>query len=145
MKLLKLLLVLGLLGMGYQWWSAHKRFNSVSAQPSPNGFIHAAMFDGAKRNTAVIYAPINCPSEVGQRADALEAELTRMGVPNVRSDSYSLNVPDPTPEENANIQRAVTLLNGQIPVVFVNGMGKSNPTAEEVRSEYERTKLSISR
>jgi hypothetical protein len=37
------------------------------------------------------------------------------------------------------MERAVDVLKGEIPAVFINGMGKSNPTAEEVAAEYQRT------
>jgi hypothetical protein len=42
-------------------------------------------------------------------------------------------------EERARIEHTVAVLNGDIPAVFVNGMGKSNPSAEEVAEVYRRT------
>jgi hypothetical protein len=36
--------------------------------------------------------------------------------------------------------RAVAILNGEIPAVFINGVGKANPSAEEVLAEFERTR-----
>lgn len=34
---------------------------------------------------------------------------------------------------------AAAIMEGEIPAVLINGMGKANPTAEEVAAEYERT------
>jgi hypothetical protein len=31
------------------------------------------------------------------------------------------------------------VLNGEIPVVIINGMAKANPTVDEVASEYRRS------
>lgn len=75
-----------------------------------------------------------------QRADALSERLNRLGIPNVRSASYSVNRNDPSAEQKAGLDRAVGVLNGEIPAVFVNGMAKANPSAEEVAAEYARTK-----
>ncbi len=35
-------------------------------------------------------------------------------------------------EQQAQLQRTVAVLNGGIPAVFFNGMGKANPTLDEV-------------
>lgn len=98
------------------------------------------MPDGAKANTVLILAPVDCPSDAAQRADALSEELARLGIPNIRSSSYSSNITDPTEEQKAGVERAVSVLNGEIPAVFINGMAKANPTVEEVAFEYERTR-----
>lgn len=138
----RLLFIAGLIGFAVFMWNRHNASAVAAqfAQDSPNGFISVIMPDGAAANSVVILAPVNCPSDGAQRADALASQLTGMGIPNVRSSSYTTNITDPSEEQRAAADRAVSVLNGQVPAVFINGMAKSNPTAEEVAAEYERTK-----
>lgn len=140
MKLLRLVIVVAGLWYGYQWWQERQLAEQTKLLTSANGFVPTAMSSSAKRNVVQILAPVNCPSEAAQRADALAAKLTQMGVPNERSSNYSLNINDPTAEQRAAIDRSVAVLNGDIPAVFVNGMGKANPSADEVLAEYQRTR-----
>lgn len=140
MNVIRLFIVIGALGFALHWWENHGASPSQADEASPNGFVSVAMPDGVPDNTVAIMAPLNCPSDAAQRADALASHLTQLGIPNTRSSSYSSSITEPTAEQRAAIERAVSVLNGEIPAVFVNGMGKSNPTAEEVAAEYERTR-----
>jgi hypothetical protein len=136
----KWLIVLAALGFGYHLWQqhqAHALMAGVSA--SPGGFVPTAMPDGVQPDTVLILAPVNCPSDAARRADALADELKRMGVPAVRGDRFALSVANPSDEQKAEADRAVAVLNGTIPAVFVNGMGKANPSAQEVADEWRRT------
>lgn len=139
MSIMRLLVIIGAVAFAVHWWNGRNEAAEMQALISPNGFVPAVMPDGATRNTVVILAPVNCPSEAAQRADALAMELSSRGIRNVRSSNYNVQISEPTKAENAGIKRAVSVLNGEIPAVFVNGMAKSNPTASEVASEYART------
>jgi hypothetical protein len=139
-RAIKLLVVAGAIWFAFHWWKGRGSEEAHPAQKSPNGFVSAVMPDGAKANTVLILAPVDCPSDAAQRADALSEELARLGIPNIRSSSYSSNITDPTEEQKAGVERAVSVLNGEIPAVFINGMAKANPTVEEVAFEYERTR-----
>jgi hypothetical protein len=132
------LLILGvvLIGAATYWWNGRVDMG----KPSVNGFIAVTMPDGAAPNTVVIFAPLNCPSDAAQRAAQLSEELTRQGIPNVRSNSFSADLVDPTREQRVGLERAVVVMNGAIPAVFVNGMARANPTADQVAAEYQRTK-----
>jgi hypothetical protein len=142
MSLLKILMVVGVLGFAYHSWNEHKQAKllAVQAQASPGGFIPAAMPNDAKPGTVLILAPLNCPSDAAQRADALAVRLDRMGIPTQRSNHFSANVTNPSEEETANLNRSASVLNGEIPAVFINGMAKANPSADEVAAEYRRAK-----
>lgn len=143
MGFVRLLILLGAAGLGYHLWQEHRAGGAgvaASAQDSPNGFIPAAMPSSARRNVVLIFAPVDCPSEAAQRADALASELTSRGIPNERSSSFSLTMNDPSAEERAAGERAVAVLRGEIPAVFLNGMGKANPSADEVAAEFHRTR-----
>ncbi len=140
LRLIQWVIVLAAAWYGYQWWQDYRSAEATKALATASGFVPAAMPSGARRNVVQILAPLNCPSEAAQRADALAAALTRMGVPNERTSNFSLNIDDPTAEQRAAVDRAVAVLNGEIPAVFVNGMGKANPSADEVLAEYQRTR-----
>jgi len=144
MKLIKFALILGVGYGGYLWWTGqdalHPFAAKITAEASPSGFLPVAMPDGAGDNTVVILAPLNCPSDAAVRADELSSRLTRLGIANVRQNRYQSSAVNATSEQRAALDRAVNVLNGEIPAVFINGMGKANPTTEEVAAEYERTR-----
>ena len=95
------------------------------------------MPDGAARDSVLILAPLNCPREGARRADALTQRLHELGIPAVRSNHYS--IARVTPDNAPNVNRAAEVLKSNvIPVVFVNGRAKANPTSDEVVAEYSR-------
>ena len=140
MGLAKLLVIVAVISLSLTWWQRHETRGSADPGPSPNGFVAVAMPDRAKANTVIILAPVNCPSVEARRADALAEQLDRLGIPHVRSSSYSTAIDNPTADQVAAMNRAVEVLNGDVPAVFVNGMAKANPSAADVVSEYERTR-----
>lgn len=134
----RMLVVGAMVGAGVYWWQG--RSDALAdAEPSPNGFVSVVMPDGVAANTVVILAPQNCPSDAAQRADALAAELGAKGIRTLRSSSYSSDIADPTDAQRQALERSVAVMRGTIPAVFVNGMGKANPTAEEVVAELRLT------
>lgn len=135
---LKILALAAVLGFAAHWWKTHDMPDVQAASDNPNGFVPVTMPDGAGSEAVIILAPLNCPSEAAQRADALADRLTQLGIPNVRSAHYSARFIDG--QDDAARQGSLAVLNGEIPAVFVHGMGKANPTAEEVAAEYERKK-----
>jgi hypothetical protein len=140
MNLVKILILIGIAGFVVHLWKNHEAQKLLTSELSPSGFIRVAMPDNAPNNSVIILAPVNCPSDAAQRADALAARLSNLGIPIVRSSSFSANIENPTDEQNTALRRAVSVLEGEIPAVFLNGMGKSNPTIDEVTAEYERTR-----
>ena len=112
------------------------------AEKSVNGFIEVAMADGAQPDTVFIFAPPNCPSLQAERARELERGLKARGIPATITSHYSLRYTETSDELQARIKRTMAVLDAparDAPPVFVNGMGKRNPTLEEVAAEYERT------
>lgn len=146
MHWMKAALCLGVAGASYHTWQAHQTARFQQAQlaaqggASPFGFLPVQMPEGASRNVVLILAPLNCPSKGAQRADALAKALDSMGIPNRRSNAFSANIPHPDATQLANLRQSASILGGDIPAVFVNGMGKSNPTAEEIAGEFQRTR-----
>jgi hypothetical protein len=136
----KLLLVAALLAATIPVWKSHQCAvfeHDVLASANGNGFVPVQMPDGAPANTAVILAPVNCPSAAAQRADAIAKRLSEMDIPNIRTSQYVVRLTaPPTSEQSQLLQRGAVILNGQIPIVLINGMGNANPTADEVAAEY---------
>lgn len=140
MGIAKLLILVGVIGFALHWWSGRQDERILFSEKSVNGFIPVVMPDGVKPNTVVIFAPLNCPSSAAQRAQSLSEKLTRLGIPNVRSSSYSSNITEPTLDDKNRLKRTTFVLNGEIPAVFVGGMAKANPTPDEVVAEYAHNK-----
>jgi hypothetical protein len=142
MRFAQVLLIAALLVAASHLWKSHERSRlerEVLATANSNGFVPVEMPSGAPRNTALILAPVNCPHEGAQRADAMAHRLSEMGIPNVRTSHYAVETTGPpAPELSERLERSTVVLNGQIPIVLINGMGKANPTVDEVASEYRR-------
>ena len=134
MNLIKALLLLAIAGGGYQYWQKHAAEADLAAATSASGFVQVPMPEGMAAHGVVVFAPDNCPSDAAQRAYALVSELGGMGVPVVRASAASFdNLPD---AETAARVRAV--MDGPIPVVFVNGRAKADPSVQDVIAEYRR-------
>ena len=135
MRALKLLAVVAAVALAIHWWRGRGEGIDGAAK-SPNGFVSVTMPERAPSNTVIIFAPLNCPSDAAQRADTLASELTSRGIPNVRSDSYTAKVTNPTADQEASLQRTHDVVNAGVPAVFINGRAKANPTLKEVIAEY---------
>lgn len=96
------------------------------------GFVDVPLPDGQSGAGVVIFAPIDCPSDAAQRAEALARHLSAQGVPYVRSQNASFG--HLGSQEEAN--RVMSVMNGPIPVVFVRMRAKANPSPEDVVAEY---------
>lgn len=137
----KWLLIALLFGGAVRAWQLHERTvaeRGLLSASDTNGFVAVAMPDGAQPDTAIILAALNCPSAQAKRADAMAAQLNRMGIPNRRANNFSVS--HITREQVALIERTNVVMTGEIPIVFINGMAKANPSIEEVVAEYRRIK-----
>lgn len=128
-----------LIAGGVQFWKKHRDARELAAVTSPSGFVPVPMPDGADRNTILVFAPLNCPSEAAERARALSASLTDRGIHNVITNQYTIASFEPSPETEAAMKRLNVVMNGEIPIVLVNGMGKANPSVAEVVAEVKQT------
>jgi hypothetical protein len=103
---------------------------------SSQGFVDMPLPDGQSGSGVVIFAPVDCPSDAAQRADALAQYLSAQGVPYVRS--QNANFGSLNSQEEAN--RVMAVMEGGIPVVFVRSRAKANPSPEAVVAEYRAGK-----
>jgi hypothetical protein len=136
------LLVTGLaVGGGIHLWHVHQRAaidRELMASADSNGFVSVVTPAGAPHDTAVIPAPLNCPSARAKQADAMAEQLRQMGIPVRRSNSYSATITDPA--QMPLLTRTNAVLGGEVPIVIINGMAKANPTVDEVALEFGRDK-----
>ncbi len=140
MNVLKLLIVIGIAGAAYHYWSKHDRDREMAAAAAESryGFIPLPPVTGANPAAVLVIAAENCPEAAAQRADRLAAELTRSGVPVSRLHTVRFEIPN---GDSAIMDRLNSVMNSELPIVFVRGKAKSNPTLEEVTAEYKATRL----
>lgn len=131
--LLILMLVCGLYG-AHQWWQKREEVRAAAFDTST--FVAVEMPGGVQRNTVLVLAPPNCPSEQAQRTEALIRELGRAGIPVVRGSGFAFDVENPTDEQMQGIDRAVAVFKRGAPAVFVNGLAMSNPSVEQTIAAY---------
>jgi hypothetical protein len=139
----KLLVVLIVAALGYQYWNKHHAAGAsteaggsragTSAVASRGDFVELPPVSGASAKAVLIIAAQDCPEEAAQRADRLAEQLGRQGVPVSRLQDVHFDIAN----GDAAIARKLTsVMNSPLPIVFVHGRAKSNPTLDEVVAEY---------
>jgi hypothetical protein len=138
MNFIKLLVLLGIAGGGYHYWKQRHEVLSPAtveaATASENGFIAMPPVAGQNRDAILVVAAENCPHEDAQRADSLAEDLSRKGVPVVRTHSISFDLAGP---DSSMVEHINAVMQGSLPIVFVHGRAKPNPTLDEVVAEYQ--------
>ena len=140
MTFLRMICVIALLGFGVHLWKLRTEYVAIHSAINRNGFLPVPMPEGAQHNMVLLFTPLNCPKEGAQRAIALSKKLTARGIPNVRTSHYGSQTFAPTDEKLAAFKRLDVVMKGKIPIALVNGMGKANPTADEIILEYNKSK-----
>lgn len=69
MRILVILLLVCALYGAYQWWQ--DRSPSIEVSASPNGFVPVEMPGGVGRDSVLVLAPRNCPSEQAQKPNGV--------------------------------------------------------------------------
>jgi len=109
---------------------------SLAAITDERGFLEFAPPTGFSTNQVLIVAAQNCPREGAVRADKLAREMAEQGIPFVRSSSVAFSPPDAS-DIDRYVERHNKVMNGEVPIVFVNGKVKSNPGLDDVIAEYQ--------
>ncbi|MBS9778177.1 MAG: hypothetical protein KGV50_05365 [Gammaproteobacteria bacterium] len=113
---------------------------SSAETPRIGEFVASSLPDDMKtKNTIFIFAPQHCPKEAGQRADALERALESQGLTVQRKNRFHYSATNLPQEEIDAMNKTMEILNGEVPIVFINEYGKANPSADEVLEIYEAT------
>jgi hypothetical protein len=138
MSLTKLVIAICLAGAAYHAWKTHRSGDpaalAASAEAaSRHGFVALPPVTGASPASVLVIAAENCPEEAAQRADQLAYRLRSHGVPVTRLHNVSFEIPN---GDAALAQRVMSVMNAELPIVFVRGKAKSNPSLDDVLSEY---------
>ncbi len=133
MKIVKLVIFVAVIAVAYQYWDKNQQTTGTDHAPSANGFLALPTLANAVSGQVLVFAPENCPKEDAARADDMARELTRRNIPVQRTHDVSFTSSDPDPRIG---ERLNSVMNGALPIVFVKGKGKANPTLDEVMSEY---------
>jgi hypothetical protein len=138
MSIIKLLFLLALVGFGYQYWTKHHQglpWNTAAAvSDSQNGFVSLPPVTGASARDVLVIAAENCPHEAAQRADELARQLSRAGIPVTRLHQANFSIEN---NDSSVMDKVLSVMNGPLPIVFVAGKAKSDPSIEEVIAEYQ--------
>ena len=122
----------------YLAWNQHKAHvdaAAIAALTDERGFVELEMPQGAKINEVLIVAAQNCPRDGAVRADRLAREMAERNIRYRRSSSVTFSVPQDA-DTDVFVRRNNAIMNGEVPIVFVNGKVKSNPGIDEVLAEY---------
>jgi hypothetical protein len=131
-----LLIATGAALLSVHVWHSHQNAlfqRQLEAMSDVDGFVPVLAPIGARADTVVILAPLNCPRAGAQRARALAKYLTEHGIPNVQSAEYSVSGAG----ADARLMKATNAIaTGTLPVVLLNGRGEDNPAPWKVVDEY---------
>ncbi len=138
MNIIRLLLVVGIAGGGYTYWKHHhESVARVETGPAVSSNCFAALppVEGQSSRKVFVVAAENCPHEEAQRADRLAEDLGRKGIPVQRTHQVSFSLT--SPPESEVMERMSRIMNGPLPIVFIDGRAKSNPSLDEVVAEFK--------
>lgn len=135
MNFLKIMIIFSVIGGLIHFRDQYQAKTALeTANVSPNGFIELPVTGvSSDIGNILVIAAQNCPKEDAQRADELAAELSRLGIPNTRAQNIHFTLTEPDP---AILSRVNSVMSGPLPIVFVNGKAKANPTLDDVIAEY---------
>ena len=127
--------VVGMAWLGWNQHKAHVEARAIAALTDERGFIEFEKPQGAKNNEVLIVAAQNRPRDGAVRADRLAREMAERNIRFRRSSGVSFSVPQGA-DVDTFVRRNNAIMNGEVPIVFVNGKVKSNPGLDEVIAEY---------
>jgi len=137
MNLLKLVLVIAIGAGGYNYWRQHRQEHpsggSGGLSSTSRGFVSLPAVRDQSPSAVLVVAAEDCPHEDAQRADRLAEDLSRSGVPVVRTHAIGFEIAN---GGSADVDRINQVMTGELPVVFVRGRAKANPSLEEVLAEF---------
>lgn len=117
-------------------WVAERVGSSAAGDASAQGFQAMPMPDGVPSRGVIVFAPKHCTSDAARRTEQLVSHLSKQRIAYVRTDQASYNSLT-SPEEAS---RVMSVMNGPVPIVYVNGRAKANPTPQEVVAEFRGKK-----
>lgn len=141
MSTVKVAIALALIGLGYLVWQRHVErveIAAIAAITDPYGFIGMDPPTGASAKEVIVVAAINCPKAAGRQADALAEKLAELKIPHTRTSNISFSFENPDP---AILRLHNRIMRADPPLVFINGKMKSNPSLDDVLTEFQAAQL----
>lgn len=135
MNILKLLLIAGIAGGGWHYWSKQQATQAQAAATSPSGFVSLPLQGNPNPVQVLIVAPENCSADAARHADDLEIDLRRAGISVRRTHQVNFEFSGGGAD---TMQRIQQVMNSGPPVVFIGNRAKGSPTLAEVLAEYRR-------
>jgi hypothetical protein len=123
----KIVIVVAIGAAAHNYWSQHRTIDG-------SAFVSMPAVSGQSPSGILVIAAENCPHADSVRADQLANELSRSGLPVVRTNNISF---DSAPSDRGDFDRMNAVMTGTLPIVFVRGRAKANPTIEEVITEFK--------
>jgi hypothetical protein len=105
-----------------------------TASISTHGFVSVPQPTGTRTQQVLIFAPEHCPSTEAQAADALAATLASHHIPHQRLHQAEFDSTHTDPDTAARLD---SIMRGTLPIVFIGGKAKANPTVAEVIAAYQ--------
>ena len=138
MNIVRALLIVTIAGAAYVGWNEyrHRAPPVVAEGPSmpATGFETLPPVAGHQLRTVYVVAAENCPHDDAQRADSLADSLSRQGIRVERTHNISFNFA--SQPDSAVLARLNAIMNGPLPIVFVDGRASSDPSLSDVVAEY---------
>ncbi len=135
MSLVKLIIIAALVGGGGYTYYKKQQEAKVAAQGSEaasgSTFVALPPAEGHVPDTVVVLAPENCTRDEARRAEQLTRDLSSQGVRVVKTNNIGFANLQP-----GQVQQVNAVMSGPIPIVFVRGKAKANPTLDEVIAQY---------
>lgn len=132
---IKVVLAMSVAAGGYHYYQGRAAHEATGSAATDNGFVTVPPITGSSPGTVMVVAAQNCPHEDAQRADDLARSLSDKGIPVLRTHELQASVGDTDSEEAHHL---MSVMNGPLPAVFINGRAKSNPAFAEVVAEFNR-------
>jgi hypothetical protein len=127
--------------LGYALWHKHTanvEAAALAALTDEHGFVDLAQPQGADPKKVWVIAAVNCPKEGARRADELARDLDLREIAFERRSNVNFSFDVDNPDL---FRRINDMMNGEVPIVFVNGRIKANPELEDVIAEYKAAQL----
>jgi hypothetical protein len=129
------------LTLGFMFWKKHQHDAETAALAKITdeyGFVALAQPAGADPKKVWIIAAPNCPKEGARRAEEMARQLSERDIDSDLRSGVSFELTEENPVLYSRIE---AVMNGETPIVFVNGRMKANPELDDVVAEYEAAQL----
>jgi hypothetical protein len=134
MNLVKVLLVVAAAVGAYNDWREDGTGGlACHAARSTSGFATLPAVRGQSPAAVLVVAAEDCALEDAQCADRLADDLSRNGVRVVRVHHVGFDLAG---GDSGDTERINAVMTGTLPIVFVRGRAKANPTLDEVLAEF---------